>query len=203
MVVVGRRPGAPRYDFEDDDSLAAACRVLAAIVRNRQLTSALEESLADLQVTNEELRRSRTRIVTAADAERRRIERNLHDGAQQHLLALAVTVGLVRQMVAEGEPAAEIEAMLGQLGDDVNAAIGQVRELAQGIYPALLMDGGLEAGAARCGRPRADEGAGRRGRCGPLPAEPRGRRVLLCARGVAERRQARTPVDGGRERRGA
>ena len=145
MVVVGRRPGATRYDFEDDDSLAAACRLLAAIVRNRQLTYALEESLADLQVTNEQLRRSRTRIVTAADAERRRIERNLHDGAQQHLLALAVTVGLVRQMVAEGEPADEIEAMLAQLGDDVNAAIAQVRELAQGIYPALLMDGGLEA----------------------------------------------------------
>ncbi len=144
MVVVGRRAGAPRYDFEDDDSLAAACRLLAAIVRNRQLTQALEESLADLQVTNEQLQRSRTRIVTAADAERRRIERNLHDGAQQHLLALAVTVGLVRQMVAEAEPANEIEAMLAQLGDDVNAAIGQVRELAQGIYPALLMDGGLE-----------------------------------------------------------
>ncbi len=144
MVVVGRRAGAPRYDFDDDDSLAAACRVLAAIVRNRQLTSALEESLADLQVTNAQLQRSRTRIVTAADAERRRIERNLHDGAQQHLLALAVTVGLVRQMVADAEPAAEIEAMLAQLGDDVNAAIGQVRELAQGIYPALLMDGGLE-----------------------------------------------------------
>jgi signal transduction histidine kinase len=145
MVVVGRRPGAPRYDFDDDDSLAAACRLLAAIVRNRQLTYALEESLADLQVTNEELRNSRTRIVTAADAERRRIERNLHDGAQQHLLALAVTVGLVRQMVAESEPRAEIEAMLAQLGDDVRAAIVQVRELAQGIYPALLMDGGLEA----------------------------------------------------------
>ena len=144
MVVVGRRAGAPHYDFEDDDSLAAACRLLAAIVRNRQLTFALEESLADLQVTNEELQRSRTRIVTAADAERRRIERNLHDGAQQHLLALAVTVGLVRQMIAEAEPANEIEAMLAQLGDDVSAAIGQVRELAQGIYPALLMDGGLE-----------------------------------------------------------
>jgi signal transduction histidine kinase len=144
MVVVGRRPGATRYDFEDDDSLAAACRLLAAIVRNRQLTYALEQSLADLQVTNEQLRRSRTRIVTAADAERRRIERNLHDGAQQHLLALAVTVGLVRQMVAEGEAPDEVETMLGQLGDDVNAAIAQVRELAQGIYPALLMDGGLE-----------------------------------------------------------
>jgi signal transduction histidine kinase len=144
MVVVGRRPGAPRYDFDDDDSLGAACRMLAAIVRNRQLTYALEESLADLQVTNEQLRRSRSRIVAAADAERRRIERNLHDGAQQHLLALAVTVGLVRQMVADGEPAAEIEALLEQLGEDVRAAIGQVRELAQGIYPALLMDGGLE-----------------------------------------------------------
>lgn len=144
MVVVGRPPGAPRYDFEDDDSLAAACRLLAAIVRNRQLTYALEASLADLQVTNEQLRQSRTRIVTAADAERRRIERNLHDGAQQHLLALAVTVGLVRQMVAEGESPDEIEALLGQLGEDVSAAIAQVRELAQGIYPALLMDGGLE-----------------------------------------------------------
>ena len=81
MVVVGRRPGAARYDFDDDDSLAAACRLLAAIVRNRRLTYALEESLADLRVTNEQLQRSRTRIVTAADAERRRIERNLHDGA--------------------------------------------------------------------------------------------------------------------------
>jgi signal transduction histidine kinase len=144
MVVVGRRPGASRYEFEDDDSLADACRLLAAIVRNRQLTFALEESLADLQVTNEQLQASRTRIVSAADAERRRIERDLHDGAQQHLLALAVTVGLVRQMVSEGESADEVEAMLGQLGDDVRATIAQVRELAQGIYPALLMDAGLE-----------------------------------------------------------
>ncbi|HEY8300415.1 MAG TPA: ATP-binding protein [Jatrophihabitans sp.] len=144
MVVAGRRPGAARYDFDDDDSLAAACRLLAAILRNRRLTYALEESLADLRVTNDQLLRSRTRIVTAADAERRRIERNLHDGAQQHLLALAVTVGLVRQMVTEHESPEEIEAMLAQLGDDVAAAIGQVRELAQGIYPALLMDGGLQ-----------------------------------------------------------
>lgn len=144
MVVVGRRPGAPRYDFDDDDSLADACRLLAAIVRNRQLTYALEESLADQRVINEQLQASRTRIVTAADAERRRIERNLHDGAQQHLLALAVTVGLVRQMVAEGEKAEEVEAMLAQLGEDVRTTIAEVRELAQGIYPALLMDGGLE-----------------------------------------------------------
>ena len=93
MVVIGRRPGAPRYDYDDDDALGSACRLLAAIVRNRQLTYALEESLADLQVINAELQASRMRIVTASDAERRRIERDLHDGAQQHLLALAMTVG--------------------------------------------------------------------------------------------------------------
>jgi signal transduction histidine kinase len=144
LVVLGRRPGAPRYDFDDDDALGSACRLLAAILRNRQLTYALEASLADLQVTNEELQASRTRIVTASDAERRRIERDLHDGAQQHLLALAMTVGLVREMVADGESSDEVDAMLEQLGDDVRTAIGQVRELAQGIYPALLMDGGLE-----------------------------------------------------------
>ena len=143
MVVIGRRPGAPRYDYDDDDALGSACRLLAAIVRNRQLTYALEESLADLQVTNAELQASRMRIVTAADAERRRIERDLHDGAQQHLLALAMTVGLVREMVSDGEPTEGIDAMLAQLADDVRAAIGQVRELAQGIYPALLMDSGL------------------------------------------------------------
>jgi signal transduction histidine kinase len=82
--------------------------------------------------------------VTAADAERRRIERDLHDGAQQHLLALALSVGLVRQMVEEKESAEEIDSMLEQIGDDVRAAVTQVRQLAQGIYPALLMDAGLE-----------------------------------------------------------
>jgi signal transduction histidine kinase len=143
IVVIGRGPGAPRYDHDDDDALGSACRLLAAIVRNRQLNYALEESLADLQVTNAELQASRMRIVTASDAERRRIERDLHDGAQQHLLALAMTVGLVREMVSDGEPIDEVDAMLAQLADDVRAAIGQVRELAQGIYPALLMDSGL------------------------------------------------------------
>jgi signal transduction histidine kinase len=142
MVVVGRRAGAPHYDFEDDDSLAAACRLLAAIVRNRQLTFALEESLADLQVTNEELQRSRTRIVTAADAERRRIERNLHDGAQQHLVALAVKLGLARSIAEDGDT----ETVLGLLEDlraDVQTTIGELRELAHGIYPPLLRDRGL------------------------------------------------------------
>jgi signal transduction histidine kinase len=144
MVVISRRPGAARYDRDDDDALAGSCRLLGAIVRNRQLNFALEESLADLQRTNAELQASRLRIVSAADAERRRIERDLHDGAQQHLLALAVTIGLVREMITDGEPTGEITALLDQLRADVRLTILQVRELAQGVYPALLMDSGLE-----------------------------------------------------------
>jgi signal transduction histidine kinase len=143
LVVVGRAPGAVPYERAEDEALKAACQLLAAVLRNRALTMALEASLADLQHTNIELQASRTRIVTAADAERRRIERDLHDGAQQHLLALAVTVGLLKQMVKDAEPADEIEAVLDQLGGDVRTAVQQIRELAQGIYPALLMDSGL------------------------------------------------------------
>ena len=105
---------------------------------------ALEASLADVQRANAELQASRTRIVTAADAERRRIERDLHDGAQQYLLALAVSVGLLKQMLKDGDPAEEVEPVVDELGNDIRAAVQQIRELAQGIYPALLMDGGLE-----------------------------------------------------------
>jgi signal transduction histidine kinase len=144
LVVVGRPPGAVAYESAEDDALKAACQLLAAVLRNRALTMALEASLADLQHTNIELQASRTRIVTAADAERRRIERDLHDGAQQHLLALAITVGLLKQMVKDGEPADELHTVLDELGDDVRTAVQQIRELAQGIYPALLMDSGLE-----------------------------------------------------------
>ena len=144
LVVIGRPAGAASYEFTEDEALGSACQILAAVLRNRALTVALEASLADLQHTNLELQASRTRIVTAADAERRRIERDLHDGAQQYLLALAVSVGLLRQMIKDGDPTDEIEAVVDQLGDDVRTAVQQIRELAQGIYPALLMDGGIE-----------------------------------------------------------
>jgi signal transduction histidine kinase len=167
LVVVGRAAGATAYDRAEDDALAGACRLLAAILRNRALTVALEASLADLQRTNAELVASRRRIVTAADAERRRIERDLHDGAQQHLLALAVTIGLAKQMVAEGDSVEEILELLTQLGTDVRTTIGELRSLAQGIYPALLMDAGLvpalRAAAGRAAQPVevAADGVGR------------------------------------------
>jgi signal transduction histidine kinase len=79
--------------------------------------------------------------VVATDAERRRIERDLHDGAQQHLVALAVNLRIVRQLNEAGPP--EVNQMLEQLRDDLREAIQQLRDFAHGIYPPLLMDSGL------------------------------------------------------------
>jgi signal transduction histidine kinase len=91
----------------------------------------------------EELRASRQRLVTAQDQERRRIERNLHDGAQQHLVALKVKLGLV-QMLATRDPE-KARATLGELKGDADEALETLRDLARGIYPPLLADKGLAA----------------------------------------------------------
>lgn len=88
----------------------------------------------------EELLASRARIVATADAERRRIERNLHDGAQQHLVALAVNLRVARSKLADDHEAA---AILDQLVTDVRVTIQELRDLAHGIYPPLLRDSGL------------------------------------------------------------
>lgn len=103
---------------------------------NRTLEARVDEQA-------EELRASRTRIVAAADAERRRIERNLHDGAQQHLVALAMNLNLVRRELADDPEAAA--ALLEQLTGDVRTTIDELRNLAHGIYPPLLLDSGLPA----------------------------------------------------------
>ncbi len=91
----------------------------------------------------EELRASRTRLVAAQDQERRRLERNIHDGAQQQLVALSVRLGLAETMV-ERDPAKARE-MLGDLKGATQTALEDLRELARGIYPPLLADQGLIA----------------------------------------------------------
>jgi signal transduction histidine kinase len=90
----------------------------------------------------EELRASRQRLVTAQDEERRRIERDLHDGAQQHLVALKIKVGLAESMA---EPESKTRPILAQLKHDADEAIDKLRELARGIYPPLLASDGLGA----------------------------------------------------------
>ncbi len=89
--------------------------------------------------------------MEATDTERRRIERDLHDGAQQHLVALAVSVRLARQ-IADSD-AEQAKLMLDQLGLDLQEAVQELRNLAHGIYPPLLMDRGLpDALRAAAGR---------------------------------------------------
>jgi signal transduction histidine kinase len=110
-------------------------------VHNARLDTALQTSLDELRKQADELRQSRARVVASGDAERRRVERNLHDGAQQHLVAMAVNLRLTRDMLAD-DPQGAAE-MLDQLADDVKTTIQELRELAHGIYPPLLADSGL------------------------------------------------------------
>jgi signal transduction histidine kinase len=118
---------------------------------NDPMTPAKERLVADLAsqaglvLRNvglvEELRESRRRLVAAQDHERRKLERNIHDGAQQQLVALAVKARLARQL-ADRDPTRTAE-MLEQIEDETTAALEDLRDLARGIYPPLLADKGL------------------------------------------------------------
>jgi signal transduction histidine kinase len=96
---------------------------------------------ADLQARLDELRASRQRLVQAQDLERRRLERNLHDGAQQHLVALKVKLGLAEMLL--GRDPVKAMSTLEQLKGDADEALETLRDLARGIYPPLLADKGL------------------------------------------------------------
>ncbi len=141
LIVVARAEGAAAFGDEDDRVLVDLARQVGLALHNARLDTALQSSLDELKHQADELRASRARIVASGDAERRRVERNLHDGAQQHLVALAVNLRLAKTLLAE-DPAAATE-MLEQLGLDVQETIQELRELAHGIYPPLLVDGGL------------------------------------------------------------
>jgi signal transduction histidine kinase len=91
----------------------------------------------------DDLRHARQRIIAAADAERRRIERDLHDGAQQRMVAVAVTLGLAQSRF-ESDPKGAYE-LIAQARDEAQLAVKELRELARGIHPAVLSDRGLAA----------------------------------------------------------
>jgi PAS domain S-box-containing protein len=98
------------------------------------------------EARNEELRASRARVVEAADAARRKIERDLHDGAQQRLVALGLNVRLARSRI-DAEPASA-GPFLDHLLEELGAASAELRELARGIHPAVLTDRGLAPAVA-------------------------------------------------------
>jgi signal transduction histidine kinase len=141
LVVVTRLAGGDRFTSEEDASLAELGGRLGVVLHNRELNAALRDTFEDLRRTNAELRASRVRLVSTADAERRRIERDLHDGAQQHLVALAVNLRLAADEVAANPES--VPDVFDALGRDVREAINEVRSLAHGIYPPLLLDAGL------------------------------------------------------------
>jgi signal transduction histidine kinase len=106
------------------------------VLQNVGLTAELLERL-------EELRASRQRLVAAQDGERRRLERNLHDGAQQHLVALKVKLGLAEVLLDKDVD--RVRTTLQQLKADADEALETLRDLARGIYPPILADHGLRA----------------------------------------------------------
>ena len=118
----------------DEPALVEAVRATAGLVlENERLAAEVRSQLA-------EVRASRTRIVAATDAARRRIERNLHDGAQQRLVTLSIALGLAASR--DDVPDSDV---LARAQDEVEDAIAELRELARGIHPTLLRDDGLEA----------------------------------------------------------
>jgi signal transduction histidine kinase len=114
--------------------IRAAGNYAAIALHNHQLVARVRASLQEVQ-------ESRTRIVASADAERRRIERDLHDGAQQRLVALRIKLELAEEMLAQ-DPRRGRE-LLHEIGDETVEALEDVRALAHGVYPALLTQRGL------------------------------------------------------------
>ncbi len=146
---------------DDPDHIDAVCAAAGLALENERLHA---EVLARL----EQVRASRVRIVEAGDAARRRVERNLHDGAQQRLVSVSLAVGMARSRLAAGD--CDVEGLLSQASDEATAAIQELRELAQGLHPSILSEVGLiaavEAAAERSPVPvevRASAGQ-------PLPA---------------------------------
>ena len=179
------------FSEEDERVLAELARQVGLALHNVRLDSALQASLDELRHKAEELQASRARIVAAADAERRRIERNLHDGAQQRLVALAVKLGLARRLV-DADPD-QTRGMLDELRDELKDAVEELRNLAHGIYPPLLMDQGLAAALGSAAQRATIPTRVEAGPLGRYPGRGRGRRLLLLPGGAPERDEARRP----------
>jgi signal transduction histidine kinase len=119
---------------EDPELVEAVVAVAAIALENSHLHTEAEARLAELQA-------SRARIVVAGDAERRRIERNLHDGAQQRLITVALLLSLARRQIRI-EPA-DAEKLVDSAAEELSTSLAELRALARGIHPAVL-DQGLE-----------------------------------------------------------
>jgi signal transduction histidine kinase len=146
----GRELAMLVYDasLEDDPELVAAVAAAAAIALNdARLQAESEDRLA-------ELRASRERIVAAGDAERRRLERNLHDGAQQRLVFVALQLRMIQRRI-DTDPALA-KRLVASAGEELSKSLEDLRELARGLHPSVLNHGlkaALDSLASRSGVP--------------------------------------------------
>ncbi len=143
-----RKPASDPVTPSDEKLIADLAGQAGLVLRNVRLNE-------ELKLRFEELKAAQKRLVSAQDAERRRLERNIHDGAQQQLVALAVKLKLADGLIERD--AQKARELVGQLQGETHAALEDLRDLARGIYPPLLADKGLgsalEAQARRSGLP--------------------------------------------------
>ena len=160
-AVLGRIECGPRSDgplLAEDRRLLAYFAAQAAVgVHNLHLAAELSRRVEEVRVQAAELAASRDRVVAGQDAERRRIQRILHDGVQQEIVALSARAGLVRQQLLRGDPAAA--EGLAEMQRDLATTLHDVREIAYAIHPPVLSDRGLleaiEAQSSRLAVPMA------------------------------------------------
>ena len=156
----------------DPELVAAAGQALLLAIENGRLT-------AELQSTNTELRATRARIVATGDAERRKIERDLHDGAQQHLVALSIRVGLAREL-ADPEAAQRLD----DVGKELEEILEELRDLAHGLYPPLLRELGLREALASAVRRSASPAKLEAAAIGRYPEDVEAAVYFCCVEGL-------------------
>jgi len=137
------REGEPVAVLVHDPALLDEPKLLDSVCAAARLSLENARLHAELQAQLLKVRESRTRIVAAADTERERIERDLHDGAQQRLVALALDLRLAERELALADQGTK--AVLAAAVESLQTAVQELRELAHGVYPALLTQSGLRA----------------------------------------------------------
>jgi signal transduction histidine kinase len=138
------RDGRPMAAVLHDPALAEDPGLVAAIGAALRLAVDNERLAAEVRSQLEEVRASRARIVEASDAERRRVERNLHDGAQQRLVVLSLALRRAQaQLPSDAGP--ELSRTLADATEQLKSALAELRQLARGIHPAILVEAGLLA----------------------------------------------------------
>lgn len=120
---------------DDQDHVDAVCAAAGLALENKRLH-------AEVLLRLDEVRASRARIVEAGDTARRRVERDLHDGAQQRLVAISIELGMARSKFAHGRPD-EADALVARAAQDVTSAVTELRELTRGLHPSILAEVGL------------------------------------------------------------